>query len=322
MDAILKRIRRNADNGILLGLLAFVLIVMSFSSRRFLTPGFFQSIAFQLPEMGILTLSMMVPMVTGGINLACIATANLSGIMMASWMTALIPAGTDNPALVLGIVLAGIAACTLISLGNGVIIAYFKVPPILATLSTQIFLNGACTAITRGKVISGFPDSFQKIGNGTVSGIPVPLLLFVVCAVIMAVILRYLPFGSRIYMYGSNATATEFSGVNPKHLILKVYALSGFFIGVASVLLISRFNSAAAGYAVSYLLQSVLIAVLGGISPNGGTGKISGLVLAVLIFQVVASGLNILRVSQYLTMALYGIILLAAVALRSRGSSR
>jgi ribose/xylose/arabinose/galactoside ABC-type transport system permease subunit len=180
-----------------------------------------------------------------------------------------------------------------------------------------MLINGICLVMTKGKIISGYPKSFRYIGNGDIAGIPVPLIIFLCCALIMAFILRKTPVGSRAYMYGSNVTATEFSGVNTKAMLLKFDAISGFFVGIASIVLTSRFNSASAGYAESYLLLAVLIAVLGGISPNGGKGGVLGMVLSVVILQVVSSGLNLLTVSQHLTTALWGIILILAVAVRS-----
>jgi len=316
VGSILKN--RVNDNLILAVILIITIVVMAIINDRFLTVGSFQSIAFQLPEMGLLTLAMMVPMITGGINLASIPTANFSGIIMATWMTTLIPPGYDNPGLVIMIMIGGILISVVVSAINGAIIAWFNVPAILATLSTGIFITGAALAMTRGAVISGFPPSFQFIGNGRLGAIPFPIIVFAVSAVLMFIILRYTTLGVQSYMYGSNSTASEFSGVRTKLMLVKTYALSGLFVGIAAIVLTSRFNSAAAEYAGSYLLLSVLIAVLAGINPNGGTGRVSGLVLSVLLLQVVTSGLNFMRASPFLTTALYGILLLLAMALRSK----
>lgn len=310
-------LKKHGDNLMLLTILVVVTVFMSTQNARFLTPGTFESIAYQLPEMGLLTLAMMITMITGGINLSCIASANLSGILMAMMMTTMIPPDTDNLGLVLVVLAVGILVSMLVGLLNGIVIAYFKVPAILATLGMQMLVNGVCLVLTKGAIIAGYPPSFNYLGNGSIAGVPVPMLIFAVCVAAMTLVLCRLPMGMKVYLYGSNPTATEFSGVNAKTLLLKTYVLSGFFVGIAAVVLTSRFNSAAAGYAESYLLQSVLIAVLGGISPNGGIGRASGAVLSVIILQVVASGLNLMRISSYLTMALWGVILLLAVALRS-----
>jgi ribose/xylose/arabinose/galactoside ABC-type transport system permease subunit len=117
-------------------------------------------------------------------------------------------------------------------------------------------------------------------------------------------------------MLGSNKTATSFSGINVKKVTMKIYAISGLLTGLAAIIMISRFNSASAGYSTSYLLVTVLLAVLGGVNPDGGFGRISGIVMALLILQVISSGLNLMQVSSQLSKALWGIILILVIALR------
>lgn len=312
----------NGDNLLLLLILAVAVTLVSMKQANFFSFGTLESICYQLPEMGLLTMAMMVAMLSGGINLSIIASANLSGILMALIMTANVPKGEDNVMIVIAAVAVGIIVSTLAGFLNGVIISYFKIPAMLVTLGMQMLLNGACLVITKGATISGYPASFKFLGNGKLGFIPMPFVIFAAVLIVLVVMLKNTPFGPRIYLYGSNNTATGFSGVNDKALLVKTYTLSGIITGLAAVVLTSRFNSAAAGYAESFLMQSILIAVLGGISPNGGKGKVSGMVLGVIIIQVVASGLNILRISSYLTTAVYGVILLAAVAFRSYKSSR
>ncbi len=118
-------------------------------------------------------------------------------------------------------------------------------------------------------------------------------------------------------MLGSNSIATEYSGINIKAVLIKAYLLSGFLSGVASLIMISRFNSANAGYGASYLLITVLLGVLGGVSPSGGFGKVSGLVLALIILQLISSGLNLLGVSTMVALALWGIILIIVIAVNN-----
>lgn len=313
-----KLFRSQIDNTLLLGMLLTIVALISFMDADFLRFRSLQSIAFQFPEMGILTLSMMITMITGGINLSCIASANLSGILMAMIITSNIPEGGDNLPVVILAIVVGILASVLVGYANGLIIAYLKVPAILATLGMQMLVNGITLVITRGNIIAGYPKSFSFLGNGDVFGIPMPLIIFAISVLILSFILKKMPIGVHTYMFGTNVSATKFSGVNTNAMLLKVYSLSGLFVGIAAVVLTSRFNSASAGYAESYLLLTVLIAVLGGISPNGGKGRVSGMVLSVIILQVISSGLNLLRVSQYLTTALWGVILILALVIRLR----
>lgn len=316
MHRVKKLLSKNSDDAMLTLILVVCIGLVTLGQPGFFSLGTLKSVAYQIPEMGLLTAAMAVTMLVGGINLSVIASANLSGIVMALIMTRYIPQGTDNLTIVLLAVLAGVLVSVAAGAVNGLIIANFKIPDMLATLGTQLLFSGICLAITRGATIAGYPDSFKFIGNKTLAGVPFAVYIFVLALIFLAVLLKRTPFGPRIYLYGSNKLATVFSGVNEKALIVKTYTLSGLFVGLAAVILTSRFNAAAQGYAASYLMQTILIAVLGGVSPNGGHGKVSGLILGVLIFQVVGSGLNILRLNAHLTTAIYGLILLLAVTAR------
>ena len=131
----------------------------------------------------------------------------------------------------------------------------------------------------------------------------------------MGLILNHTRLGVNIYMIGSNPIACFFAGVNNTAVLLKTYLISGLYSGLAAIIMISRFNSAKADYGESYLLMTVLASVLGGTSAAGGFGKVSGLVIALIILQIVSSGLNLLRVSNFLTIAIWGIILILVMVI-------
>jgi simple sugar transport system permease protein len=142
-----------------------------------------------------------------------------------------------------------------------------------------------------------------------------PMIIFIVCALLMALILNQTRLGFNIYMLGSNPLACFFAGINNEGVLLKTYLISGLYSGIAAIIMISRFNSAKADYGESYLLMTVLASVLGGTSAAGGFGKVSGLVIALIILQIVSSGLNLLRVSNFLTIAIWGIILILVMVI-------
>lgn len=303
------------------GLIVVLMIVfeMLLPGHKFIKFSNFQSMAFQVPELGILAIGMMIAMLSGGINLSIIATTNMSAITMASLLTRLIPEGATGarPALMMVFaVCSGLLIALLIGLLNGWIIAYVGVSPILATLGTMTLIDGLNIALTRGDVISGFPEPILFIGNGAMLGIPMPLVIFAACAALVALLLNQTPFGVSVYMVGSNEKATRFSGIRTKRVLLKIYTLSSAMCGVSAIIMIARFNSANASYAASYLLVTILAAVLGGVNPDGGFGKILGLVLALIVLQVISSGLNLLGFSAHLTVALWGAILILIIALR------
>ena len=294
-----------------------VLVLMAvLNPVRFFRIGNLQTMAFQLPELGLLSLGMMVIMLTGGINLSIIASANLSGIIAAMVLHALAPPDTfagSGLGVTLIAVAAAVAAGLVVGLANGALVAYVGVSPILATLGMMTLLGGVNIVLTKGYVISGFPPAFLFIGNGTILGVPFPLLIFAAASAVVGLIMERTPFGLEIYMLGTNETATRYSAVNVPGVLIRSYVISGVLAAVAAMVMISRFNSAKSGYGESYLLVTILAAVLGGTSVYGGFGKVAGLVLALVILQMVSSGLNLLQVNAFLTQAIWGMILVAVM---------
>ncbi len=272
--------------------------------------------AFQLPELGLLSLGMMLIMLTGGINLSIIASANLSGIMMALVLNAMAPPDTfvgSGTGVALIAVMVGLAVGIVVGIMNGVLVAYVGVSPILATLGMMTLLNGLSILITKGYVLSGFPPAIRFIGNGKLLGIPFPFILFILIALLVGYIMKRTPFGLEVYMIGTNETATRYSAVDVPKALLKSYVVSGLLSSVAAIVMISRFNSAKSDYGESYLLVTILAAVLGGTDVDGGFGKVFGLVLALIILQIIGSGLNLLQVNAFLTRAIWGVILAAVM---------
>jgi simple sugar transport system permease protein len=297
-------------------LLALIAVFGLAIGERFFSVNTLQSMAFQMPELGILSLAMMLALLAGGLNLSIIATANLTGLTIAFVLTRFVP-GSEGVAWVgwqVAAILAGFAVAGLIGLVNGYVIAYLGVSPILATLGTMTLCKGIAIGLTRGNVISGFPDPIVFIGNGTVFGVPFAMIVFGLCAVPVAILLNATPFGAKVYMIGSNEKATRYSGVDTRAIILRLYVLSSLLAGAAAVVMMARFNSANAAYGESYLLVTILAAVLGGVNPFGGFGKVGGLILSLVILQVISSAFNLLNFSPFLTLAIWGGILIAVAA--------
>ena len=302
---------KNFEIIILILILSFLLTTMTLiTGGRFLKSNSLEAMAFQMPLLGLFTLAQLIPMLTGGIDLSIISTANLCGII-----TALILTKIDTWYNVPLAIFLGLSSALLVGIFNGLIISFIGVPPIIATLGSMILVKGISLAITKGYVISGFPDSFLFIGNGHIFGIPTPFVIFILFTLIMALILYKTTLGICIYMIGSNPLATLFSGINNKSVLFKSYLISSFFSGIASLVMISRFNAAQADYGGSFLLLTVLICVLGGVSPSGGFGRVLGVFIAVTILQIVGTGFNLLGLSSHLSNALWGIILILVIIL-------
>ena len=310
-----RRVAADRTNLLLLLLLAVLCAVFwgLIGDALFAVPTL-QSMAFQLPELGILSLAMMTTLLSGGLDLSIVATADLCALAMAYVLTHA-PAG--GAAWLLWQVLAlgaGALVAGCVGLINGFVVAYVGVSPILVTLGTMTMVRGLAVGLTHGTVLSGFPPWIVFLGNGTVRGVPMPLIAFAAVALPMALALSRSPFGVSVALIGSNERATRFSGVDTRLVLLRVYALSSLLSALAALLMMARFNSANADYGQSYLLVTILAAVLGGINPMGGFGKVSGLVLALVILQLISSAFNLLNLSEFLTLAIWGGVLIAVAA--------
>ena len=322
LDRVVAAIRDSQGTnlaGLLLLLLGLFAAFGVLLPDTFLQPGTMQSMMFQLPELGLLSLAMAIPLVSGGLNLAIIATANQAALLMAWILTTQMPpqAAGGEVWLWIGIALfAGFLLCLVIGLITGFIIAAIGVHPILVTLGTQTLIAGVSIWLTRGRTLSGFPDALIAVSNETVLGIPISFGIFAVVASAVHVLLTRTALGIRIHMIGSNLESTRFSGVDTRRVQIWVYVLSSLLCWLAAIVMMARFNSAGADIARSYLLITILAAILGGIDPYGGFGRITGLVAALLILQTISSGFNLLGFSQHLTLALWGFTLITVMAVK------
>lgn len=291
-----------------IAVVVFVFMAM-LSPDKFLSVQNMTSMAFQFPEFAILALAMTVTMLTGGIDLSVVGIANLSAIIAAMILTTV--AGTGDGAGVLMMAYAAALGVGLVAgLFNGVLVANLGLPPILATLGSGLIFTGIAIALTGGSAMMGFPPAAAWIGNSTVLGIPTPLILFALLAIAISLLLTRTGFGVKLRMYGANPLAARFAAINIDAMLIKVYMLSGALAATAGMVVMSRANSAKADYGSSYLLLAVLIAVLGGVNPYGGYGKVIGVVLAVLSMQFLSSGLNMVGVSNFARELIWGSLLI------------
>lgn len=301
-----------------IGLVAFlilVIVVFGLTTPRFLTAANFNSIAFQLPELGLLTLAMLAPIISGGLNLAIIYTANICGLTLAWILIQYGGADAGVAAFCLGVVAAVIVGIIAGSV-MGFVVSYIGAHPILVSLAMMIFLRGLGEFLTRGGDISGFPKFMEPIGHGSLLGIPVPMWIFLAAAALWHVLLRHTRHGFSVYMIGSNMEAARYSGVFTKRTLVLIYALSGLMCAIAGILMLSRFNSVRVGHGESLLLITVLACFLGGVDPFGGFGRVVPVFIALLILQILSSGLNLLGANQHLSTAVWGLFLVGVMILR------
>ena len=318
---------RKMPDMIHLWILLFVGLMLGagLTPESFLSGNNFNSMASQMPELAILTFAMMITLMSGGINLATIAIANFAALTMAYTLQFNFVISLFAVSPVLGavfVIFLGLSTGLLLGAITGAIIAYLGVSPILATLGAMTLIDGANLMLSGGSVISNFPEIFSQIGQGVVLSIPIPLVIFAILTFFIVILFDKTKFGIKLRFIGSNVIASEYSGVDVRKTIVQVYAISGILAALAGLIMMSRFNSVNVSYGQSYLLVTILAAVLGGVDPFGGRGSVMKVVLALIILQLVSSVMNLLALSNHITLIIWGGLLLFGLIFLRNASNR
>ena len=303
----------------------FIIMVASFAIMaimnpdKFLTKNNVQSMCYQFPEIGIFAIAVMMAMLLGGIDLSVVGVGNLSGIVACLVEIALQPKIGIWPAIFVGI-LCALLCGVLCGMLNGFLIAKVGIPAMLATLGTMEIYTGLGVAMTKGAAVFGTPDEFTFIGAGKFLGIPGPMVVFIIVVVIFTIVLQKKQYGMELYLLGTNPKASRFSGINNTAVIMKTHISASLLASVAGIIVASRANSAKASYGSAYTLQCLLVAILGGVNPAGGFGKVIGVVMAIMTLQFLSSGFNILRVDSYFKTFIWGAVLVLAMIMNYYGN--
>lgn len=217
-------------------------------------------------------------------------------------------------------VLVGLACGMIAGLINGLLIAYTGIPPFIATLGMMVSARGLSKWWTEGQPVSFPTEGYAAIGAGMM-----PVFIFAALAILFQLILKFTVYGKHTYAIGSNEAAARMSGIHVRRHKVLVYTIAGLLAGVAAIVLSSKNLTAQAGMGVMYELDAIAMAVIGGISLQGGRGSILGTVIGALIFGVIISGFTFLRLDAYYQEMVKGGIIVGAVVLdqwRQRRAAR
>ena len=314
----IKAVRTGQNFHLYVTIFIIVFLLYILIGPRFFSPFNLESMAYQLPMLGLLAMGMMISILSGGINLSIVANANFNGIIIAIVLRAMTNENMMQASVPVIIIacLTGLAVTIVIGVFNGMLIAMLKIPAILVTLGSMTLLNGISILLTRGRVISGFPMPLLELGNGRIGNMPISIVIFLAIIIITHFILNRSSFGQKLYMVGANQKACLFSNVNVNKIIVIQYVFSACFAFFTSLIMIGQLNSVRAGYMESYLLVAVLATFLGGVNPMGGFGKLSGVILAAIILQLISTGFILLRMDPFLINAMWGAIIVIVLFAR------
>lgn len=297
-----------------------MMIVFALLEPRFLDPTNLFNVMRQISITGLIALGMTFVILTAGIDLSVGSILALAGIIAAA-----VAKGSTGNTLSLDATEATghpwyLAMLTAIGIGvlcgllQGIGITRLKVPPFVVTLGGLSAFRGLTLWFSGGGPISGFERDIRWWGQGMIGPVPVPVVLFLSCAVICHVVLRHTRYGRHVYAVGGNPEAARLSGLPVDRIILSVYVIVGFFAGLAGFVLNGRLNSAEAVAGIGYELTVIASVVIGGTSLFGGAGSIAGTVVGATLIGVLVNGLVLNNVSSYIQQVIIGLIIIAAVA--------
>lgn len=292
--------------GSLIGLL-LLCIILTFYSETFLTGRNLMNILRQSSITALLALGVLLPILTGGIDLS---VGSIQGFTMCFMAYMAVTSKMESfwaMALTLGLGF-------FMGYVNGLLLTKLRLPhPFISTLGMQYVARGLALIITNGMPISGLPPAIRWLGQENYGGIPVCALLVVVVCLVYYVILNHTPFGRYVYSIGGSREAARLSGINLDRVLNLVFASAGFLSALAGIVLAGRVNS---GYPLAgdgAELDAIAGCVIGGASLFGGEGTVSGTMIGVLIMGVLRNGLNLLDVSAFWQKVIIGVVVVLAV---------
>lgn len=291
----------------------FIVILMSFLSPVFMTKNNIMNVLRQISMNGILAVGMTFVILTGGIDLSVGSVVGITGVICGSFLEKGMNWGLAC--------LLSLAIALLCGVINGYLIAYVGFQPFIATLSTMTIGRGFALAYSDGKPYTIRDAHFISIGQGSVLGIPVPIILLVLVCLLGLVILNMTTFGRYVFALGGNKSAAKLSGVRTKKMEMMVYVLSSVCACVVGMILAARISSGQPTAGESYEMDAIAATAIGGTSMSGGIGSLSGTILGFVIIGLLSNSMNLMNINSFYQQIVKGLLIIAAVFLdmKSKG---
>lgn len=295
------------------GIILFVLLlIMAVFQRAFFSWNNVKSILLSISIYGVMSCGMLLAMLVGGIDLSMGSTAALTSVIALYTYNSL---GCTTQSCLLGILLALVAACIVGSV-HGICDAYFRLPTFVVTLATSNLLYGLSSALLNNKYVhlANTSGLYYKIGNSKLFMIPMPIVIFIVIAVIIGLIMFKTTYGKRVYAVGSNSTASNIVGINSRLFKLSCYVVCSITACIGGIVLSSMNMVTSSITAQGYESMVMLALVVGGTDIMGGSGDIGGAVFGALLAGIIDNMIVLLNVDTNYSKAVQGVIIVIAVA--------
>ncbi len=292
-------------------LVVAVLVIASLTLRGFGSYGHLRYIMELAAVIGIVAAGQTLVILMGGIDLSAGAIMTVTAIMLPLLSPAFDPTG------LIGIVVI-LAIATLIGFLNGAGAAWLGVPPIIMTLAMATFLQGLLVIVAGGSAVSVTNAAVIWLGQGRLFGISASVILWAVVSVAVIVLIHRMPIGGRFLALGANPVAAQLSGVSVTRHTLIVFALSGFFAGVAGILILGMNRQGYVGIGEPYVLTSIAAVVLGGTSILGGRGTYAGTIPGAILLVTTTALITVVNASAGWRSIMFGTLILGLLLISGR----
>ena len=287
--------------------LAILVIAVSFTNSTFYSVKNIINVLRSTAFIFMIGIAITYVLITGGLDLSVGRVMAMSGILSA------LAAQSGMPLIVC--ILIGLAFGFVVGLLNGLMIVKLNIPPLIVTLGMMYICDGLVLVVTMGSPVYPLPDSFKKLGQGTILGLPNIVGIALVMAVIGAFVLRHTRYGRSIYSTGGNRETARLAGINVGLTQISVYICSAMASALAGILMAGRLNSAQPSSGSGYEMTVVAAVIIGGTSMFGGSGSVLGTLLGSLLMTVIENILLLMRISAYWQSLIVGVIIIFAVGL-------
>lgn len=317
-----KMVNVIVNNALIVVLIVMVLVV-GITKDKFISRENAINIMINTSVRFVIALGVSGCLITKGTDLSAGRIVGLGACISATLLQIPGVSGKFFPGLgefpLLGALVIAVVVCSIFGLINGLVVSYLQVPPFIATLGMQLMVYGTCLVYTGAKPLGNFTPSYLNVSKGSLFGrIPYLFIIAVALGLFIYFLYNKTRHGKYMYAIGGNENAAEVSGVNVKKSKIIIYTLAAALYAVAGFLLASKAGGATVNTGQGYELEAIAACTIGGVSTNGGVGRVTGVLIGVLIFELLKSSLQFMKVNTSYQYIIQGLVIVVAVALDLR----
>ena len=317
-----KAVKNFLSNNAIIILIFILALFVGFVTDNFWKPANFKNLVVNVSPRFIIACGVSGCLITKGTDLSAGRQVGLSACLAAMMLQSVdyaaraLPWMPDLPWFVALLVVILIMA--VFGAINGCVIAFLKVPPFIATLGTQTIVYGLCSVVTGNDPLGGFKSSYSQVALGSLGPIPYLAIFAVAVGAYMLFLYNKTRHGKYMYAIGGNENAAQVAGVNVPATLIRIYVLASVLYAIAGFLVGAKAGGASTATGFGYELEAIAACTIGGVSTNGGVGKVGGILIGVLVFEILKICLQFLRVDPAYTFIAQGLVIIVAVALDLR----